>query len=51
MLNEINIKKDDFDITQKMKLFRVHNNEEWLEALKQTQSMDRVPLLIRTPRC
>jgi len=51
MLNDINLKKDELEITQKMKLFRVHNNEEWLEALQATQSMEKVPLLIRTPRC
>ena len=35
----------------RMNLFRVNSDDEWQVALKDTQQQNRVPLMIRTPRC
>lgn len=48
---EIYLADDALEAKAQMHLFRVHQDQELLHAIQESESLGRVPLLIRSARC
>lgn len=36
---------------KRVRLYKVNTIDQWMDALKETKTMERIPVFIRTPKC